>query len=62
MHKTQEGEGKKMKGQNGGTPKQMVKAGRREGGGTERMKEEKLKSHWQHMHHDSNSEAERLRN
>lgn len=58
VHKTQEDEEEKMKGQNGGMPKQMVKAAWREGGGTERMK---LKSHWQHMHHGSNSEAERLK-
>lgn len=38
VHKTQEDEEKKMRGQNGGEPKQMVKAGRRERGGTERMK------------------------
>lgn len=38
VHKTQEDEEKKMRGQNGGEPKQMVKAGRRKEGGTERMK------------------------
>lgn len=30
VHKTQEGVEKKMRGQNGGEPKQMVKAGHRE--------------------------------
>lgn len=34
MHKTQEDEEKKMRGQNGGMPKQMAKAGRREDGVT----------------------------
>lgn len=37
VHKTQEDEEKKMRGQNGGEPKQMVKAGRRERGGPERI-------------------------
>ena len=32
VHKTQEDEEKKMRGPNGGEPKQMVKAGRRGGG------------------------------
>lgn len=44
VHKTQEDEEKKMRGPNGGEPKQMVKAGRRGGG-----------ERGGHMHHDSNS-------
>lgn len=63
VHKTQEDKGKKMRGQNGGEPKQMVKAGRREKGGTERMKGVVgggLQRYWQYMHHDSNREEETL--
>lgn len=56
VHKTQEDKGEKMRRQNGEEPKQMVKAGWREKGGTERMGGR----YWQHMHHDSNREGDRL--
>lgn len=59
VHKTQEDKAKKMRGQNGGEPKQMVKAVRRERGGTERMKGV-VGEGGQHMHHDSNREEETL--